>query len=329
MEDLRPFLESSTIHGLAYIATTRKNVRLFWILVVMAGFIGAGFLIHTSFLYWADSPVKTTMETLPITEITFPKVTVCPPKNTYTDLNYDLMMTKNMTLDNDTRKELTKYTVDLLYNHLYDTLMTNLSKLEDKDRYYNWYHGYTEINLPMEKLPYLTLGNLPFFRSNGVYFYVFTSATSGNISTQYFGDKFEADKVEPKVYYKVYISPPDSVRNQTNVTLHFEIDKLSLKDLSSGEDRLWVSGLGKMNTYSTHGSYNHTPPSQGSYNIGFRRNVNMADVRKQKLKQMPGFRFTWHYSGMEVKPVAKYATNMEEKPWTKIGTKAFIRIDSI
>ena len=102
MECVTTFLESSTIHGLAYIASGRKYVRLFWTLVVVSGFTGAGILINASFQSWADSPVKTTIETQPISEITFPKVTVCPPKNTYTDLNYDLLMAENMTLDDDT-----------------------------------------------------------------------------------------------------------------------------------------------------------------------------------------------------------------------------------
>ena len=126
MEDIRLFLESSTIHGLAYISTaSRRIVRVFWIFIVIAGFTGAGVMIYNSFKSWADSPVKTTIETHPITEITFPKVTVCPPKNTYTDLNYDLMMVEHihMTLENDTRKELSKYAVELLYDHLHDTLM--------------------------------------------------------------------------------------------------------------------------------------------------------------------------------------------------------------
>ena len=107
-------------------------------------------MIYQSFDNWADSPVKTTIETQPITEITFPKVIVCPPKNTFTDLNYDLMMTENMTLNNDTRNELASYALKLIYDHdpLYVGTMTNLSKFEDNDRYYNWYHGYTEIRLP-------------------------------------------------------------------------------------------------------------------------------------------------------------------------------------
>ena len=148
MEELTTFLESSTIHGLAYIATGKKFVRLFWVLVVIGGFTGAGYMIHESVQSWADSPVKTTIETHPISEITFPKVTVCPPKNTYTDLNYVLMKTENMTLDIDTRNELANYAVELLYDHLHNNIMKNMTMLDEKDRYYNWYHGYTKITLP-------------------------------------------------------------------------------------------------------------------------------------------------------------------------------------
>ena len=113
MESIRNFLESSTIHGLTYISTTRKCVRFFWIIVVIAGFTGAGVIIYKSFQDWNESPIKTTIETLPIKDISFPKVTVCPPKNTFTDLNYHLKKLENITLDNDTRNDLANYAKEL------------------------------------------------------------------------------------------------------------------------------------------------------------------------------------------------------------------------
>ena len=64
----------------------------------------------------------------------FPKVTVCPPKNTYTDLNYDLIMTKNMTLDNNIRIELGNLAIELLYEEKYNSIMKNLSRVEDDDQ---------------------------------------------------------------------------------------------------------------------------------------------------------------------------------------------------
>ena len=77
VEHIKIFLESSTIHGLTYISTSRKHVeRLFWVLVVIAGFTGAGVLIYESFQDWHENPVTTTIETLPIHNITFPKLTL-------------------------------------------------------------------------------------------------------------------------------------------------------------------------------------------------------------------------------------------------------------
>ena len=96
MDGFKLFLESSTIHGLTYVSTTRRLARIFWVMVVLGGFSCALYLIHESFQSWTESPISTNIETLPIRKIRFPKVTVCPPKNTYTDLNYDLIMAKNI-----------------------------------------------------------------------------------------------------------------------------------------------------------------------------------------------------------------------------------------
>ena len=95
MEGFKNYLESSTVHGLVYISTTKRLIKLFWILVVTLGFIGAGIIIQQSFQSWQDSPVKTTIETRPIFEMTFPKISVCPPRDTYTNLNYDVMNINN------------------------------------------------------------------------------------------------------------------------------------------------------------------------------------------------------------------------------------------
>lgn len=45
MENIKLFLETSTIHGLSYIAGSRPWVKLFWIITVIAGFTLAGTLI--------------------------------------------------------------------------------------------------------------------------------------------------------------------------------------------------------------------------------------------------------------------------------------------
>ena len=317
MEGVRTFLESSTIHGLGYISTTKRLVRLFWILVVIGGFTAAGYLIYESVQDWSDNPVKTTVETVPISEITFPKVTVCPPQNTFTDLNYDLMMTENITLDKDTIDELSNLAGALLYEQLADNLVANISKLDDSKRYYNWYHGYSKIRAPV-------------FDDNeimgtGLDYKMFTSATSGTITTPHFGEKFDAVKVEKRLDFHITISPPQNVLTNSDTTLHLEIEKISLKDLpeihkdemSSGKtgDSNYLAYLqDKIKTDQTLVVKDLTPPEE--IYIQLQRRVDLKDLNTQNLEVMPGFKVTWRYSNT-VKPQAKFSN--------EDFTKAFVR----
>ena len=66
---------------------------------------------------------------------------------------------------------------------------------------------------------------------------------------------------------------------------------------------------------TSHTSFNYSPPAQNDYNIVLSRYVVQANIMKQKLELMPGFRVTWHYSGIEVEPEAKYYND----------NKAFVR----
>ena len=120
MEHVKEFLESSSIHGLSWISRTRRYARLFWILVILLGITGAGYLINLSFTNWGQNPITTTIETLPISQIKFPNVTVCLPKNSILDLNYDFEESKKVKFDNNTRKALLEYTLKTLdvFQHL-------------------------------------------------------------------------------------------------------------------------------------------------------------------------------------------------------------------
>ena len=148
MERLKTFLNSSTIHGLSYIPETKKFARLFWTLIVIVGFVTAGILIYQSFQSWAESPITTNIETLPISELKLPKVTVCPPKNTFTNLNYDFETLGNKTIDDDARAKLIQVLLDEKHDPHFRSLMKNLSLFQEEKRFYNWYHGYTKISCP-------------------------------------------------------------------------------------------------------------------------------------------------------------------------------------
>ena len=64
---------------------------------------------------------------------------------------------------------------------------------------------------------------------------------------------------------------------------------------------------------------NFTQPNSDYYSIQLERKVSLEDVMSQSLDQMPGFRFSWYYSGMEeeLQPEAKYKDTEE--------TRAFVR----
>ena len=179
----KQFLETSTIHGLSWISSTKKYARLFWTMVIIGGFTGAFILIQEAFQVWEKSPISTTVETLPISHLTFPNVTVCPPKNSYLNLNYDMMKSENISLDKKTRDDLYKYALDVIQNEFFEELMRNLSKIEEQKRYYNWYYGFSEISYPFFDVS-----------TNQLKYQLKTIALTGNVSTKDFGEFFYPNK---------------------------------------------------------------------------------------------------------------------------------------
>ena len=321
MEDIRHFLESSTIHGLTYISSTRKLVRLFWIFVVITGFSAASFMIYESFQAWEESPVSTNIETLPISRITFPKVTVCPPKDTITDLNYDIEKSKHVDVDKTTRNNLKKYAESLLLDHLHYVVMSNFSKIQEKNRYRNWYLGYTKIQGPVG----YNGGDIT-SKCNWKQFD--TSATKGEIFTEAFGNMFDVDKVEPDIKIEINIHPPQSVLAEQDVTLHFELEKVSMRNIIGGFEKYEEDNGSSIHPFSNNIYRNYSPPAD--YDeimrefriLNFERLVPIEDLKKMEMPVMPGFKLKWHYTwGLagEVQPDPKQHNDNNHV------TKSFVR----
>ena len=221
------------------------------------------------------------------------------------------MMAENITLDNNTINELLNYTLEIIDEHLYNTMLTNFSRLVDNDRYYNWYHGYTEIELP-------------FYDVDGANLAVNTAAKSGTISTQYFGDKFDVNKVETKAYFKVKVDVPmDSVRENPNVTLNFDIETVTM-DLSIGEDSILLGQeLIPTHTHTTKMNESFSPPGWDTY-IVLKRETTHEDLKAVDMKLMPGFRLSWSFTGiMEEENLSIYSE--EGGDYESRTTENFVR----
>ena len=172
MEVFKEFLESSTIHGLVYISTSKSRLlRLLWIAIVVTAFSVALKLISNSYMEWSRDPVSTSVATHPIEQLEFPNVTVCPPKGFNTALNYDLMKMKNITLSTATKKELVYEAKIAILNDSYTDFNELMIAVANPHNLKNMYNKLQSIPNPV--------GNDGFM--------VKMWGSSGNISTPWFG----------------------------------------------------------------------------------------------------------------------------------------------
>ena len=223
MDTFKEFLESSTIHGLVYISTSRRLLKLFWLLVVITGFTGAGVLIHQSFSSWAVSPVSTTIETLSITELDFPNVTVCPPRNTFTSLNPDLVMARNLNFDEETRKEAADIGSFAVFNTNLRVRYEEFAELRQQ-QYQDVYTGCSDLVLPYRE-------------QDGWYNYrLRTARLSGSFSSPHFRQTFHQSRFERKLYTGVCIDIPQNISRDSQIFLDIEYDV----DMTSYNEEIYV-----------------------------------------------------------------------------------------
>ena len=89
---------------------------------------------------------------------------------------------------------------------------------------------------------------------------IYTSATSGSLKTQYFGDKYNADKVERYLYYRLQIYPPMYVVKNPNFTLTIKIEKVSMKVSGNSRDLFRVGKLDYLDNNQSTFTFNFTGP---------------------------------------------------------------------
>ena len=294
MQGVRTYLESSTIHGLSYISTTRKCSRIFWVVIVIAGFSLAGELIYDAFQSWALSPISTSEQTLQMEQIKFPKVTVCPPKNTFTDLNYDLMQSEN--IEDFDRAQLKDFIFDFIDNHVF---MDDLNKLQEDKRFYNWYYGYSQLTIRSKEMNNWVVGSV-----SDLQYRIDTSAKSGVIFTQYWGEPYNARLVEKSISYRVIIKPPKNTLNLETLVFHYQIEIVSLRGLMRVSQDKYEINRNIIEEDLTFITNNITSPV-GDFIFDVNRNVEKENLNDQTLSTMPGFKLTWWFTGAE--------TNLKEE----------------
>ena len=182
--------------------------------------------------------------------------------------------------------------------------MDKIKKVQESNQFYNWYHGLTDMN------------KLPEFRDGDFQYFIHTSATSGIISTQHFGEKFDRNLIEGNLWYEVYVYPPENYRDNKNVTLHFLVEQIS-----SPDQRTYILGFGDIDPKENVHKQNFTPPviytNRRSFGLA-RERMSADKINGLDLELMPGFKFKWHFTGDgEVKPDSDIYVGTRRKQFVK------------
>ena len=150
-----------------------------------------------------------------------------------------------------------------------------------------------------------------------------TTAISGTITTKYFGDLFNANQVERHVWYSFGIFPPKCLEWNPNVTLHIELQKVTMNNFVDGygNDKMvdrWEITIHENKNFSEYYSPPRAPPSTNDDGYDFRlinllREVTLKDLKDVDMNEMPGFKISWFYTGItgtgktEENEIPKYA----------------------
>ena len=194
MDSLTKFMSTSTIHGLNHIASSKSYfLKAAWTFLVLASFTYAAFIINSSFISWKESPVVSSSSTLHISKVEFPKIIVCPPKQTNTGLNQMFDKSKSTELLPWMKKDLAGYASVLAQDEYHLEYVDEMESFTNIENIRNYYKGVTRFSLP--------------YYTDEQTLFVFTSATHGSVSTPWFGENFSINFVN-KVFYKYIFNFP-------------------------------------------------------------------------------------------------------------------------
>ena len=263
MEVLKEFSENSTIHGIAYISRTRRCIRLVWTLTVLTGFVTAGFLIKQSLNDWELNPIATTITTAPIEQVTYPLIYVCPPRNTFTNLNYDLERLPNEKLDPDYVDELLRLVDEKIQDAELEMALSDLNTFEEGNKYRNWYLGFTNFTLPYY---YYNFGHLEHIIKYE------TTSTSGTVSSPFFETPYDERNFLLVTDYSFnFTNLLPKINEETSLILEVDIDT---KETEGGsESFVYVSGAKKE-------TYKLTGPMTKSFTFGSSTNITTLELCK-------------------------------------------------
>ena len=216
MDILKEFLNTSTIHGLAYISNvSSKTGKALWLIIVIAGFCTAGYLIASSYQDWESSPVSTSISTHPIASLPLPIITICPPENSNTVLNVDLVRAGNITLAEADREALINVSRQFLIHEPSYAFVELARKMANKEAIPQLKAETRSYPIPYEN------------KGEGINqaFEVWSAELNGTYTSPGFGSARNCSEDYPNIHFTLYI--PQKVTGQDLINDSFELEILT------------------------------------------------------------------------------------------------------
>ena len=197
-------------------------------------------------------------------------------------------ITNDTTWDNESKKEIINYAVRLIQDYNFKSLMRNISLLDEEWRYYNWYMGYTKIEPPYwgQSKSLGTTCKASKCSDYRLRFFVYTTKTFGSMSTKYFGNNFDADKIERDYKISFYFYPPKNIQNSV-YDYHFQIERNNLTEYEEFYDTVEndISILTRK----------ISPPGTKKRFI-YSMKISKDDLKNVQANLMPGFKLKWFFT---------------------------------
>ena len=274
----------------------------------------------------------TTIETKAISEISFPTVTVCPPKGTFTNLNYDLVNINNSMLGVDQRQSLKSFIHKAIIDQEFKAVLEEDNSYKIRGKYESWFKGTTQFTLPETK--------------SKTTFFLWTTANEGEAESPNFGVDYSRRYFPIKLSYLLLIFPPKKFNDnpfplgKSNVTYDkkFKLEIHVDTKESEGEGSEWIeispSGFPTSEIVRLSGpvSKNKTFPviirsrkNTRQILIRFERELTKKDLQDWNEKRNTGFRAKWYYTDSDGNKLNIESDDIQSVPMNALFVK-FVKI---
>ena len=218
-----------------------------------------------------------------IKRLLFTRVSICPPADTSTNLNKDLVNAENVTLDKEVRGNLVKLAAKWIEDNEAAEIFEELESLKIENHWRNWYLGYTEV-----RLPYTDYGA----RTHKIH----TTAVPGSLSSPLFGQVFTEESFHQKMTTELFIYLPGNITGNLSMVTMIEIDT---KESFGGTDLIRRYGPEyKLYRYTERINESWYQPIAETYNVYYKRDIGKASIADWRTKRMTGFSASWYLQNM-------------------------------